>query len=158
MHRPVGNRSSRALVDAELARLYQKAKEVLAANREFLDKLADAIAEREYLISSDIQAIKATCEIVLAPGECGAVSRPAEEPDVESRCLGAPLTDREEELLFHIRTKGKLGVAELSELTGLAASSIGKDLKALEERGFIWVDSHRKRSLTSLGRKTLTMR
>ena len=52
-----------ALVEAEVARLFQKAKEVLAANREFLDKLADAIAENEYLISSDIQAIKETCEI-----------------------------------------------------------------------------------------------
>ena len=48
---------------AEVARLFQKAKQVLAANREFLDKLADAIAENEYLVSSDIQAIKETCEI-----------------------------------------------------------------------------------------------
>ena len=52
-----------ALVEAEVARLFQKAKEILAMNREFLDKLADAIAENEYLISSDIQAIKETCEI-----------------------------------------------------------------------------------------------
>ena len=52
-----------SLLDAELARLFQRAKQVLAANREFLDQLADAIAENEYLISSDIQAIKETCEI-----------------------------------------------------------------------------------------------
>ena len=58
-----GKWRTEVLVDAELARLYQKAKQVLAANREFLDKLADAIAENEYLISSDIQAIKETCEI-----------------------------------------------------------------------------------------------
>lgn len=52
------------LVHAELASKLQKAKQVLAANREFLDKLSDAIAESEYLVSSDIQAIKETCEIV----------------------------------------------------------------------------------------------
>ena len=51
------------LVEAEVARLYQKAKQVLAANREFLDRLADAIAANEYLLSSDIQAIKETCVI-----------------------------------------------------------------------------------------------
>ena len=51
------------LVRTEVARLFQKAKQVLAANREFLDKLTDAIAENEYLVSSDIQAIKETCEI-----------------------------------------------------------------------------------------------
>ena len=51
------------LVHAELTTKLQKAKEVLASNRDFLDKLADAIVENEYLISSDIQAIKETCEI-----------------------------------------------------------------------------------------------
>ena len=53
-----------ALLEASVARHYQRAKQVLAANREFLDKLTDAIAENEYLISSDIQAIKETCKIV----------------------------------------------------------------------------------------------
>jgi cell division protease FtsH len=53
-----------ALVEAELNRLYQKTKEILAANREFLDKLTDAICENEYLISSDIQAIKESCSVV----------------------------------------------------------------------------------------------
>lgn len=52
------------LVHAELTRCMQKAKEVLAANREFFDKLADAIAESDYLLASDIQAIKESCAIV----------------------------------------------------------------------------------------------
>ena len=51
------------LVHAELAGGIQKAKEVLVANREFFGKLADAITENEYLVSSDIQAIKETCAI-----------------------------------------------------------------------------------------------
>ena len=51
------------LVESEVGRFFQKAKEVLATNREFLDRLTDAIASNEYLISSDIEAIKETCEI-----------------------------------------------------------------------------------------------
>lgn len=52
------------LTTAELERRYQRTKELLASNRLFLDKLADAIYENDYLVSSDIQAIKAECEIV----------------------------------------------------------------------------------------------
>ena len=52
------------LVHAELTSELQKTKQVLAANREFFDKITEAIVENDYLISSDIQAIKRTCEIV----------------------------------------------------------------------------------------------
>lgn len=51
------------LADAEMRRYYRKAKEIISANREFVEKLADAIAVNEYLVSSDIQAIKETCGI-----------------------------------------------------------------------------------------------
>ena len=47
----------------EIERYYRKAKEILAKNREFLDKLAFEIATKDYLLESDIQRIKATCTI-----------------------------------------------------------------------------------------------
>lgn len=47
----------------EIERYYRKAKEILAKNREFLDKLALEIATKDYLLESDIQRIKATCTI-----------------------------------------------------------------------------------------------
>ena len=51
------------LLKAEVERLYQRAKRVLAENRGFLDAMADAIEERSFLVSSDIQAIKSQFEI-----------------------------------------------------------------------------------------------
>ena len=43
---------------------YLKVKEIVAKNREFLDKLVDALLEKETLLTDDIQAIKQTCTIV----------------------------------------------------------------------------------------------
>lgn len=49
---------------AEMERYYQLAKKILVDNREFLDKLAEALIEKKTLILPDIQKIKATCKIV----------------------------------------------------------------------------------------------
>ena len=63
-------RQEEQLADAEMERMYRKVKNLLLANREFVEKLADAIAEREYLVSSDIQAIRDSCEIVKEGSWC----------------------------------------------------------------------------------------
>ena len=43
---------------------YRKAKEALCKNREFLEKIVVALAERDVLLASDIAAIKESCHIV----------------------------------------------------------------------------------------------
>ena len=40
-----------------------KAKEILCDNREYLDKLAAELIEKETLLNSDIARIRATCTI-----------------------------------------------------------------------------------------------
>lgn len=52
------------VVASEIERYYQKAKEILALNREFFEKLASAIAEKKLLTAADVQAIKLSCKIV----------------------------------------------------------------------------------------------
>ena len=73
LHKTVYEESSPTLrvmqeqaVSAEIEKHYRKAKEILAANSEFLDKIAAALNEKKLLIMSDIQAIKATCTIIPA--------------------------------------------------------------------------------------------
>ena len=52
------------VVSAEVEKYYKKAKEILACNKEFLDKLAGALAKKGVLTMTDVQAIKKTCTIV----------------------------------------------------------------------------------------------
>ena len=52
------------LIFSEMERYYQLAKKLLIQNREFLDKLANALVEKETLITEDVQAIKNTCKII----------------------------------------------------------------------------------------------
>ena len=47
------------IVATEVNRYYQQAKRMLVENREFLDKLADALMERKTLLQKDIQEIRA---------------------------------------------------------------------------------------------------
>jgi cell division protease FtsH len=54
---------SEVVVTAELERYIFKAKEILAENCEFLDKLAAELVEKETLLNSDIARIRATCTI-----------------------------------------------------------------------------------------------
>ena len=54
---------SEVVVTAELERYIFKAKEILAENCEFLDKLAAELIEKETLLNSDIARIRATCTI-----------------------------------------------------------------------------------------------
>ena len=48
----------------EMEKFYHKAKKILTLNREFLDKLATALMNKDILTSVEIQAIKATCKMV----------------------------------------------------------------------------------------------
>ena len=48
----------------EMEKFYQKAKKVLIDNREFLDKLATALMNKDILTNVEIQEIKATCKMV----------------------------------------------------------------------------------------------
>ena len=59
----VQDQRSEVIVTAELERHLFKAKEILAENREYLDKLAKALYEKETLLNSEIAAIRATCTI-----------------------------------------------------------------------------------------------
>lgn len=43
---------------------YRKVKEALCKNREFLEKMATALAEKDVLLASDIAAIKESCRII----------------------------------------------------------------------------------------------
>jgi hypothetical protein len=43
---------------------FRLAKEILAANREFFDKLSDALAKKQCLMMQEVQSIKASCLIV----------------------------------------------------------------------------------------------
>lgn len=52
------------VVAAEVERYYRKAREILALNREFLDKVAAELAQKRLLHMVDIQRIKAECRIV----------------------------------------------------------------------------------------------
>ena len=49
-------------VATELTRYYQQTKRMLVENREFLEKLADALMEKKTLLQKDIQEIRATLE------------------------------------------------------------------------------------------------
>ena len=51
-------------VALEVERFYKKAKEILALNTEFLEKVAQALAEKKLLTTMDIQEIKNSCKIV----------------------------------------------------------------------------------------------
>ena len=53
-----------AITHAELERYMMKVKDILIKNRDFLEKTADALAEKETLFYSDIQAIKKNTTIV----------------------------------------------------------------------------------------------
>ena len=48
----------------ELERNYMEVKEILAKNREFVEKVAEKLLEKPTLMMSDIQEIKKTCKIV----------------------------------------------------------------------------------------------
>lgn len=54
---------SEIIITAELERLLYKAKEILAENREFLDKVAAELLEKQTLLNSDIARIRKTCSI-----------------------------------------------------------------------------------------------
>lgn len=51
-------------VSAEVEKYYRKAKEILSANSEFLNKVAEALEKKKLLVMADIKAIKETCAIV----------------------------------------------------------------------------------------------
>lgn len=52
------------LVAKEVEKIYQDTKRILIDNREFLDKIANALIERTTLLMSDVQEIKKTCKLV----------------------------------------------------------------------------------------------
>ena len=51
-------------VSLELEKSYMEAKEILAKNREFLEKIAGKLLEKTTIMMRDIQEIKKTCKIV----------------------------------------------------------------------------------------------
>ena len=56
------NTRTEAVTQAELEHYLLKARNILIENREFLEKTADALAEKETLLYSDIQKIKKDCK------------------------------------------------------------------------------------------------
>ena len=51
-------------ISIEMEKFYHNAKKILTLNREFLDKLATALMNKDVLTSAEIQQIKATCKKV----------------------------------------------------------------------------------------------
>ena len=51
-------------VAAEIEKAYRKAKEILALNAAFFEKVAAALAQKKLLSAADMQKIKAACKIV----------------------------------------------------------------------------------------------
>lgn len=51
-------------VSAEVEKYYRKAKEIISLNKEFFDKLAEALAKKKLLSAIDVQKIKSECKIV----------------------------------------------------------------------------------------------
>lgn len=49
---------------AEVERYYRKAKEILAQNQDFLEKMASALVDRGLLLTPDIQEVKNNGHIV----------------------------------------------------------------------------------------------
>lgn len=56
--------SQEQVVAAEVENAFRKAKQILALNIQFLDKVAAALAKKKLLSAADIQQIKAECNIV----------------------------------------------------------------------------------------------
>ena len=54
------NARNEAVVHAELERYMYKAREIIAKNKEFLEKLAEELIQKETLLSSDVQRIRAS--------------------------------------------------------------------------------------------------
>lgn len=54
---------SESAASAEMDRLMTVTKDMLLQNREFLEKLRDALVDKEILLYSDVQRIKSTCSI-----------------------------------------------------------------------------------------------
>jgi hypothetical protein len=50
-------------VSSEIEKYYRKAKEIIASNKDFFDKVASALADKGILVMADIKAIKDTCDI-----------------------------------------------------------------------------------------------
>lgn len=52
------------LISSELQRYYTESKRIIVSNREFLDKLAKELMEKDVLVQEDIARIKNSCKIV----------------------------------------------------------------------------------------------
>ena len=55
--------SQEAVISAEMERYYRKAKEILSKNMDFLDAVAQGLAEKGALMAADIQRIRESCRI-----------------------------------------------------------------------------------------------
>ena len=80
---------------------------------------------------------------------------PKETPPLPSKKPAVylpPLNQKEKHYVSLFHTEGALGVTELSELTGIAKSTVSHDLKKLQEMRVIEMESgSRRRLLTELG-------
>lgn len=61
---PLLQASQEQVAAAEVEKFYRKAKEILTLNKEFLDKVAAALAQKKLLSVADIQEIKGSCKVV----------------------------------------------------------------------------------------------
>ena len=62
------NARNESVTQAELERYIFKTRNILIQNREFLEKIADALVEKETLLYSDIKAIRESVEITRCVG------------------------------------------------------------------------------------------
>ena len=53
-----------AVVHAELERYIMKARDILLRNREFLEKVTDALLEKDTLLHSDVKRLREGCPVM----------------------------------------------------------------------------------------------
>lgn len=93
-----------------------------------------------------------TIEGNLGGGAAVTISLVDKEPAPVSEDLELPsLTEREKMVLMLFKGGEVLGVTEISQLTGMGASSVFNQLKKLEDKGLVESTPSKKRSLTALG-------
>jgi len=77
-------------VQSLLVRLYAEARQLLASNRPALDRIADALLERETLETADLEALLAGQPLPPLPPPLAAEPAPAAEPEARKDEAAAP--------------------------------------------------------------------
>ena len=114
--------------------------------KDYLDDREGSIVIEDNIVSGAV--------VTISLEKKGPADQPAAQP---TRIMPSiPLSEREKTFLTIIAAEGALGVTDLSELTGNAASTTYNTLKKLGEAGLVEKTAGQKRMLTDLGRQLVS--